>query len=104
AVPRAAQFVAPHLDTSNSPLVRFASAETRAINQKQEEDVRPLMTQHKQRLSDLDRMGLDMQVVMPSPRQCYHQLPIEIAAPAARMINEGVAEFVSHAPDRFIPI
>lgn len=49
------------------PLVRFASAETRAVNQKQEPDVRLLMTRHEQCLIDLDRMGVDMQVVMPSP-------------------------------------
>jgi aminocarboxymuconate-semialdehyde decarboxylase len=48
-------------------------------------------------------MGIDMQLVMPPPPQCYHTVAVEYAVPAARMINDGVAEFVSRHKDRFIP-
>jgi aminocarboxymuconate-semialdehyde decarboxylase len=49
-------------------------------------------------------MGLDMQLVMPPPFQCYYTVPLEIAVPAARMINEGVAAYVAGQSDRFVAL
>jgi len=48
-------------------------------------------------------MGVDVQLVMPPPPQCYHTVALEYAVPAAQMINDGIAEWVSKHPDRFIP-
>ena len=42
-------------------------------------------------------MGLDMQVIKPPPPQCYYAVPLEIAVEAARMVNDGIAEFVGAA-------
>ncbi len=98
-VPRAAEFVKPHLSPTASPLVRFANAETKALNQKQESDI-IARASLDQRLADLDAMGLDMQVIKPPPPQCYYALPIEIAIAAAQIINDGIAEFVARKPDR----
>src|SRR5262245_9795259 len=98
-VPRAAELVKPHLAAAASPLVRFANAETKALNQKQESDIMARASL-EQRLADLDAMGLDMQVIKPPPPQCYYALPIEIAVEAARIINDGIAEFVARKPDR----
>src|SRR5262249_10578497 len=70
-VSRAADSVKPHLSATATPLVQFADAETRALNQKQEADVvarAPL----DRRLADLDAMGLDMQIVKPAPPQSYY--------------------------------
>jgi len=99
-VPSAAEFVRPHLAADASPLVRFANAETKALNQKQEADI-VARASLEQRLADLDAMGLDMQVIKPPPPQCYYAVPIDIAVAAARMINDGIAEFVARKPDRF---
>jgi hypothetical protein len=38
-VPAEVELVKPHMDPQASPLVRFANAETKALNQKQEADV-----------------------------------------------------------------
>ena len=103
AVPRAGEFIKPHLDISTIPLAHFASAETKAINAKQEADIRGCMTGYDERFAIMDKMGIDVQLVMPPPPQCYHTVALEYAVPAARMINEGVAEFVSRHKDRFIP-
>ncbi len=46
-------------------------------------------------------MGIDFQLVMPPPPQCYYTVPVEIAVEAARMVNDGIAEFVRKKPDRF---
>lgn len=103
AVPAAAAFIKPHLDISTIPLAHFSSDETKAINAKQESDIRSCMTGYGERFATMDRMGVDMQLVMPSPPQCYHTVAAEYAVPAARMINDGIAEFVSRHKDRFIP-
>ena len=102
AVPRAAEFIKPHLDVSTIPLAHFASAETKALNAKQEVDIRGCMTGYDERFAIMDKMGVDVQLVMPPPPQCYHTVALEYAVPAAQMINDGVAEFVSKHPDRFI--
>jgi aminocarboxymuconate-semialdehyde decarboxylase len=41
---------------------------------------------------------------MPPPPQLYHTVALEYAVPAARMVNDGVAEFVSRHKDHFIPM
>ena len=104
AVPEAAAFVAPHLDLSTIPLAHFASPETKALNQKQERDRVSRMTTYDERLADLDAMGLDMQLVMPPPPQCYYTVPLDIAVKAARMVNDGVAAYVAGKPDRFVAL
>ena len=98
-VPRAADLVRPHLDPAAMPLVAFADAGTRALNQQQEADI-VARAGLDQRLADLDAMGLDMQIVKPPPPQCYYAVPLDIAVEAARVVNDGIAEFVSRCPDR----
>ncbi len=104
AVPQAAEFVKPHLDLATIPLIHFASPETKALNARQDGDRRGLMTSHDQRLADLDAMGVDLQLVMCPPPQCYYTVPIEIAAKAARIVNDGLAAYVAAKPDRFIAL
>ncbi len=102
AVPEAATFVQPHLDVSTIPLAHFATPETKALNQMQEADRRSRMLQYDERLADLDQMGIDIQVVMPPPPQCYFTLAPEVAVPAIRMVNDGIARYVAGKPDRFV--
>jgi aminocarboxymuconate-semialdehyde decarboxylase len=101
AIPAAAAFVAPHLDAATVPLVHFADATTKALNQKQEQDIRARIAGYDERLRELDSMGIDMQLVLPSPPQCYYTVPLDIGVKAACMINDGLAEYVARKPDRF---
>lgn len=101
AVPEAAAFVQPHLDFSTIPLAHFATPPTQALNRKQDADRRPQMTDLATRLSDMDAMGIDLQVIMPPPPQCYYTVPPDIAAQASRMVNDGIAAFAAQRPDRF---
>jgi aminocarboxymuconate-semialdehyde decarboxylase len=104
AVPEAAEFVKPHLDLSTIPLAHFSTPETKALNMRQDGDRRPLMVKYDQRLADLDAMGIDLQLVMCPPPQCYYTVPLDIAVKAAQMINDGMAEFVAGKPDRFVAL
>ena len=90
-VPRAAELAKPHLAADAMPLVTFANAETKALNQEQEGDIVGRAGLDK-RLADLDAMGLDMQVIKPPPPQCYYAVPLEIALQAAQIVNDGIAE------------
>jgi len=99
-VPQAAKFVEPHLDWATIPLAHFANAETKALSQKQEADIRE-RAGHEHRLADLDAMGIDMQLIAPPPPQCYYTVPLDIAVKATQMVNDGIAEFCAKAPDRF---
>lgn len=102
AVPEAANFVKPYLEIASMPLVNFATPDTRALNQHQDADRRSRMTKYDERFADLEEMGVDLQVVNPLPPQCYYTLPIEIADKASRIVNDGLAEYVSCHPDRFV--
>src|SRR5262249_17896281 len=82
-------------------LAHFADAPTKALSQKQEEDVRARITGYDERLADLDAMGIDLQLVMPPPNQCYYTLPADIAVKAAQMVNDGLAQYVARKADRF---
>jgi aminocarboxymuconate-semialdehyde decarboxylase len=104
AIPQAGAFVKPHLDMSTVPLAHFANAETRALSAKQEEDIRARITAYDERLADLDAMGLDMQLVMPPPNQCFYTVPLDISVKASRMVNDGLAEYVAKKPDRFLAL
>src|SRR6201747_617614 len=101
-VPQAAKLAQPHVDLSRVPLAHFANAETKAINAQQEKDVGEVMTTIDRRLFDLDKMGIDIQVVAPAPPQCYYSVDPKIAEEAHRLANDGVAEFCSRKPDRFV--
>jgi aminocarboxymuconate-semialdehyde decarboxylase len=101
-VPQAAAHAQPHIDASRIPLAYFADAASKEINAQQERDVREVMTTIDRRLSDLDRMGIDIQVVAPAPGQCYYTIDPKIAETAHRLANDGVAEYCSRQPDRFV--
>jgi aminocarboxymuconate-semialdehyde decarboxylase len=101
-VAQAAALAQPHLDFSKIPIAHFADAASKEINAQQTSDVREVMTTIDRRLSELDRMGIDVQVVAPAPGQCYYSIDPKIAAAAHRLANDGVAEYCSRKPDRFV--
>jgi len=70
AVPRAAEFIKPYLDLSTLPRTHFASAETKEVNAKQDADIRSRITgNYDERFTDMDKMGVDAQLVLPPPAQ-----------------------------------
>ena len=101
-VPQAAKLAQPHVDLSRIPLAHFADAATKEINAQQEKDIGEVMTTIDRRLFDLDKMGIDIQVVAPAPPQCYYSIDPKIAEAAHRLVNDGVAEYCARKPDRFV--
>ena len=103
-IPAAAKIIEGHLDISTIPLARYATPDTKALNRKQDADRTSRMTQYDDRLKDLDAAGIDKQLIMPPPPQCYYTVPVEIAAKATRVVNDGLAEYVAGRPDRFVAL
>jgi aminocarboxymuconate-semialdehyde decarboxylase len=54
------------------------------------------------RLADMDRMGVDVQVVSPSPTQYYYWADPDLAARIISLQNEHVAEFCAQCPERLM--
>ena len=100
-IPQAAKLAQPHIDVTRLPLAHFADAATKEINAQQEKDVREVMTTIDRRLFDLDKMGIDIQVVA-APGQCYYSIDPKIAEAAHRLANDGVLEYCSRKSDRFV--
>jgi aminocarboxymuconate-semialdehyde decarboxylase len=102
-IPAVAQYMRPYVDPTKNALARYASEDTRAINTRQLVDIHSRISGTDERFSDMDRMGVDMQMVMPPLGQLYHDAPVERAVVAARMINDGLAELAAKHSDRLIP-
>jgi aminocarboxymuconate-semialdehyde decarboxylase len=106
SVPAATAIVQPYLDVSTIPLAFFSTADTKKINAQQDIDRYTRITGREnglaERLHDLDEMGIDIQLVMPPPFQCYYTVPLEISVKATRVVNDGIADYVARKPDRFV--
>lgn len=73
-------------------------------NLKQEALLLPKSTDIGLRLADMDRMGVDVQAVSPSPTQYHFWADPELAAAVIADQNEYVANICSAHPDRFVGI
>lgn len=101
-IPEAAKYMVPHVDPQRIAMIKYANEFTNVVNAQQEADRGPVAMQDiEDRLRVLDAQGINMQIVAPPPPQCYYQSPIEHAAVASRMVNDGMAAWVGNHPDRF---
>jgi aminocarboxymuconate-semialdehyde decarboxylase len=65
-------------------------------------DRRSVSTDPAERLRALDERGVDIQVISVNfPNTCFWMEP-DLGLTAARIANDAVAEFCSHAPDRLV--
>jgi aminocarboxymuconate-semialdehyde decarboxylase len=88
----------------NEPAARFTNELSRATNKKQMENVFACLTSVEQRLSDMDKMGVDVQAISCSPFQFMYALNPELGKKTARVINENLAAIVAKHPDRFVAL
>jgi aminocarboxymuconate-semialdehyde decarboxylase len=64
----------------------------------------PRLTQLDKRLADMDAMGIDVQLVSPSPNQYHYWAPADLAEELVRIQNEALAELCASAPDRLMAL
>ena len=100
--PEAAAKVAPLNPAQHEAQIQFANALTREVNAKQMKDRGAKLSDIELRLKEMDRMGIDIQAVSPSPNQTYYWTEPGLGAELARMVNDRIAEIVGKWPDRFV--
>lgn len=97
-IQEAVPIVRPHLQPGAR--LQFATPDTVELTRRQDQERTPHLTDLALRLKDFDAMGIDAQVITPAPGQCYYAVPPEIGVQAARVVNNGIAEFAARRPDR----
>ena len=100
--PDAASKVAPLNPAQYEAQIQFANALTRDVNVRQMKDRGPKLSDIELRLKEMDRMGIDIQAVSPSPNQTYYWTEAGLGAELARIVNDRIAEIVGKWPDRFV--
>lgn len=83
-------------------IAQFSNPKTNAVNGRQFAQIGRALNGVEQRLEDMDRLGIDVQALSPSPGQYYYHADPETGRAAARVINDGIAEAVAGNPDRFV--
>ena len=62
----------------------------------------PKLTQLNDRLTDMDAMGIDVQVISPSPTQYYYWADIGLSQQLVQTQNQHIASLVSQFPKRLV--
>src|ERR1700730_5310272 len=84
------------------PRHQSANEHTRKINREQAERTRVQFSSVEKRLADMDRMGIDIQAITPSPAQTFYSVPADLGIATARVINDNLADICGKHPDRFV--
>jgi aminocarboxymuconate-semialdehyde decarboxylase len=100
-IPAADAMIRAQIDNPPNPLA-FTSDASKAVNGKLFAAIGPKLNGVDARLADMDRLGVDVQAISPSPGQYYYFAPPELGRDAARMINDGIADAVALHPDRLV--
>ena len=75
---------------------------TADINRKQQETILPKLTDPRVRLKDMDRQGIDVQAISPSPFHYNYHYDPEFTRDTSIIVNDRVAEIVASHPERFV--
>ncbi|QKS01985.1 amidohydrolase [Sphingomonas sp. CL5.1] len=75
-----------------------------AVNAGQMAALAPRLTGVAERLADMDAMGVDIQVVSPSPTQYHYWAGEDLAEEIAGGINAAIAEACAAHPDRLLAL
>ena len=102
--PAAEELVRPHFEPEFEPMIAFSNEATREVNRKQQETIYGQLTSIEQRLKHMDKAGIDIQAISPSPPQYYYWAEPELGAEAARLINDNIAGIMQAHPERIVGI
>jgi aminocarboxymuconate-semialdehyde decarboxylase len=80
----------------------FSSPKTMEVNNQQFADIASRLNSLDARLADMDRLGIDVQAVSPSPGQYFYFTDPETGRQAIRTVNDGIAAAVAKHPGRFV--
>jgi aminocarboxymuconate-semialdehyde decarboxylase len=102
--PAADALMRPHLKPEHNLLARFSSPASDRTNAEAFGRMGRKLNTVDERLADMDRMGVDIQVVSPSPGQYFYWAEPELGRQAAQLVNNSIAEACAQHPDRLKPL
>jgi len=85
-------------------IVRHGSQRTADRQHELRKELDAKLTSIEQRLSDMNKMGIDVQAISTSPSQYFYRIEPELGRQTSRVINERLAEIVALHPDRFVAL
>ena len=91
----------PHFRPELEPATRFTTERSSEVNAAMMKQIHGRITTAEDKISDMDRMGVDVQVLSPAPPQYYYWAEADLGREAAGLINDRIAAVVASYPDRF---
>lgn len=101
-VPAAEAILEPHRAGAPRGFDQFTSPASEEVNRALFRAIGPRLTGVSERLADMDRLGIDVQVISPSPGQYHYWAPPEAGRELARAVNDAIAAAVAQHPDRLV--
>ena len=80
----------------------FTTPKTMEVNRAQFAAIGRTLNTLDTRLADMDRLGIDVQAISPSPGQYFYFTDADTGREAARAVNDGMAAAVAQHPDRLV--
>jgi aminocarboxymuconate-semialdehyde decarboxylase len=77
-------------------------AESMAVNSTMIARIAPMLTDLTARLDAMDAMGVDIQLVSPSPAHYHEWADAGLSGTICREVNEGIAALCGERPDRLV--
>lgn len=82
--------------------IPFTSAASAAVNGELFRTIAAQLNGVTERIADMDRLGIDVQAISPSPGQYFYFTPPELGRDIAVAVNDGIANAVGTHPDRLV--
>ena len=79
----------------------FANPLTRQVAQHQAQAIHGKLTEASERHREMERSGVDMQVLSPAPTHYYYFLESDAGREACRIVNDDIAAMAASDPKRF---
>lgn len=99
--PEAAALVADSFRPECDPFTFHSDPRSTEWNEKFAHEHAAVFHSPAARVEAMDRMGVDVQVISPTPQQYYYWTHAAVGARTARVANERVADYVAAYPTRF---
>jgi aminocarboxymuconate-semialdehyde decarboxylase len=100
--PECASIAGPIPSPEKDPFTFFSTPETAEANRRMFAQVQTKLLTPEERIEDMKRMGVDIQVISPSPTQYFYWTDGPVGARLSRMQNDRIKEIVKRFPSRFI--
>jgi aminocarboxymuconate-semialdehyde decarboxylase len=100
-IEEAVELVAKHAKTDSRPGV-VINEHTRKVSEAQNRDRRDELAGIDERLAEMDKMKVDVMAVSPHPPQLYPPVEPSVAAEAAAIVNDRIAERIKSHPKRLV--